>query len=339
MSVVGAADGSIIATVIVSQMPANQPNDPRSVPGPASMPRICSTATAHATSAAASTGVRTAVVWRATRDRLVVCTRSRVSPAGPPRQPRLPYDGAQILRHDLRLPDERPRLRADQGHARGARARRGADAPTRPTSSSSTRARSARSRTRSSPRTSATRRRASASDPDRVIAVGGCYAEAQRERIFELYPAVDVAFGPGSIAHLGEWLGAGGHGRRPRALRPRRPRLRRRAAAAPRALVPGVGAGLDGLQLEVLVLHRPGRARPRAEPRDPARSSPRCRRLAGQGVQGADAARPERQLVGPRPAARHPTPSSASCSAPATRSRASSASASRARTRRTSASR
>ena len=49
-------------------------------------------------------------------------------------------------------------------------------------------------------------------DPDRIIAVGGCYAEAQRERIFELYPAVDVAFGPGSIAHLGEWLGAGGHG-------------------------------------------------------------------------------------------------------------------------------
>src|SRR5437879_7763732 len=48
--------------------------------------------------------------------------------------------------------------------------------------------------------------------PERVIAVGGCYAEAQRERIFELYPAVDVAFGPGSIAHLGEWLGAGGEG-------------------------------------------------------------------------------------------------------------------------------
>jgi tRNA-2-methylthio-N6-dimethylallyladenosine synthase len=49
-------------------------------------------------------------------------------------------------------------------------------------------------------------------DPSRVIAVGGCYAEAQRERIFELYPQVDVAFGPGSIAHLGEWLGAGGVG-------------------------------------------------------------------------------------------------------------------------------
>src|SRR4051794_34136623 len=48
--------------------------------------------------------------------------------------------------------------------------------------------------------------------PDTVIAVGGCYAEAQRERLFSLYPEVDVAFGPGSIPHLGEWLGAGGFG-------------------------------------------------------------------------------------------------------------------------------
>jgi tRNA-2-methylthio-N6-dimethylallyladenosine synthase len=46
--------------------------------------------------------------------------------------------------------------------------------------------------------------------PDKVIAVGGCYAEAQRERLFSLYPYVDVAFGPGSIPHLGTWLAAGG---------------------------------------------------------------------------------------------------------------------------------
>jgi tRNA-2-methylthio-N6-dimethylallyladenosine synthase len=52
-------------------------------------------------------------------------------------------------------------------------------------------------------------------DPERVIAVGGCYAEAQRERIFERYPFVDVAFGPGSIGHLADWLGAGGEGPRP----------------------------------------------------------------------------------------------------------------------------
>ena len=49
-------------------------------------------------------------------------------------------------------------------------------------------------------------------NPDTVVAVGGCYAEAQRDRIFERYPFVDVAFGPGTIHHLGEWLGAGGLG-------------------------------------------------------------------------------------------------------------------------------
>ncbi len=48
--------------------------------------------------------------------------------------------------------------------------------------------------------------------PDLVVAVGGCYAEAQREQIFHRYPFVDVAFGPGTIHHLGSWLGAGGEG-------------------------------------------------------------------------------------------------------------------------------
>src|SRR5580765_5115400 len=48
--------------------------------------------------------------------------------------------------------------------------------------------------------------------PEMIIAVGGCYAEAQRERLFTLYPDVDVAFGPGTISHLGAWLGAGGEG-------------------------------------------------------------------------------------------------------------------------------
>ena len=47
--------------------------------------------------------------------------------------------------------------------------------------------------------------------PDLVVAVGGCYAEAQRDRIFEQYPFVDVAFGPGSIPHLGRWIEAGGY--------------------------------------------------------------------------------------------------------------------------------
>src|SRR4051794_14769758 len=52
--------------------------------------------------------------------------------------------------------------------------------------------------------------------PEMIIAVGGCYAEAQGERLFSLYPDVDVAFGPGTIAHLGEWLRARGGGAPPR---------------------------------------------------------------------------------------------------------------------------
>jgi tRNA-2-methylthio-N6-dimethylallyladenosine synthase len=53
-------------------------------------------------------------------------------------------------------------------------------------------------------------------NPELVVAVGGCYAEAQRERIFDLYPQVDVAFGPGSIPHLGDWIGTGGEAPRGR---------------------------------------------------------------------------------------------------------------------------
>ena len=141
-------------------------------------------------------------------------------------------------------------------------------------------------------------------NPDLVIAVGGCFAEAQQERIFDLYPQVDVAFGPGSIPHLGDWVGVGGRGRRARPLRHARA-LRRPPAAAPRARRPRVGAGLDGLQLDVLVLHRPRRARARAEP-PPRRhrrrgDAPRRRRRPRD-----HAARPERQLLGPRPRARHP---------------------------------
>ncbi|MBA2298050.1 MAG: tRNA (N6-isopentenyl adenosine(37)-C2)-methylthiotransferase MiaB [Actinobacteria bacterium] len=53
-------------------------------------------------------------------------------------------------------------------------------------------------------------------DPGKVIAVGGCFAEAQQERLFERFPYVDVAFGPGSIPHLGEWIGTGGEAPRGR---------------------------------------------------------------------------------------------------------------------------
>ena len=62
-------------------------------------------------------------------------------------------------------------------------------------------------------------------DPERVIAVGGCYAEAQREQLFAKYPFVDVAFGPGSIRHLADWVGSGGLGQPAGGLRVSRGRF------------------------------------------------------------------------------------------------------------------
>ena len=53
------ADGSIIAAVIVTQTPTNQPSVPRSVPGPASIPRIRTSSTAQAASVAPSSAAKT----------------------------------------------------------------------------------------------------------------------------------------------------------------------------------------------------------------------------------------------------------------------------------------
>jgi tRNA-2-methylthio-N6-dimethylallyladenosine synthase len=49
--------------------------------------------------------------------------------------------------------------------------------------------------------------------PGRLLAVGGCFAEVQRDRLFEQFPQVDFAFGPGSIAALGQWLAAERNGK------------------------------------------------------------------------------------------------------------------------------
>jgi tRNA-2-methylthio-N6-dimethylallyladenosine synthase len=40
--------------------------------------------------------------------------------------------------------------------------------------------------------------------PDAVVAVGGCWAQSQKERVFEQFPFVDIAFGPGEVSRLGE---------------------------------------------------------------------------------------------------------------------------------------
>jgi tRNA-2-methylthio-N6-dimethylallyladenosine synthase len=47
-------------------------------------------------------------------------------------------------------------------------------------------------------------------DPDKVIVVGGCWSESMRDELFERYPFVDLAFGPGNIHRLGDYISAGG---------------------------------------------------------------------------------------------------------------------------------
>ena len=40
--------------------------------------------------------------------------------------------------------------------------------------------------------------------PDVVVAVGGCWAQSQKQQVFEQFPFVDIAFGPGEVTRLGE---------------------------------------------------------------------------------------------------------------------------------------
>jgi tRNA-2-methylthio-N6-dimethylallyladenosine synthase len=47
-------------------------------------------------------------------------------------------------------------------------------------------------------------------DPDKVIVVGGCWSESMKDELFERYPFVDLAFGPGAIHKLGDVIQAGG---------------------------------------------------------------------------------------------------------------------------------
>ena len=42
--------------------------------------------------------------------------------------------------------------------------------------------------------------------PDVVIGVGGCWAQSVKEEVFQRFPYVDVAFGPGQVHRLAEFL-------------------------------------------------------------------------------------------------------------------------------------
>ena len=42
--------------------------------------------------------------------------------------------------------------------------------------------------------------------PERIVGVGGCWAQSVKEEVFERFPFVDVAFGPGQVHRLAEFL-------------------------------------------------------------------------------------------------------------------------------------
>jgi tRNA-2-methylthio-N6-dimethylallyladenosine synthase len=43
-------------------------------------------------------------------------------------------------------------------------------------------------------------------DPERVVGVGGCWAQSVKDEVFAQFPFVDVAFGPGQVHKLAEFL-------------------------------------------------------------------------------------------------------------------------------------
>jgi len=49
-------------------------------------------------------------------------------------------------------------------------------------------------------------RRLKGEDPSRVVGIGGCWSQSMKERVFEQFPFVDVAFGPGQVHRLAEFL-------------------------------------------------------------------------------------------------------------------------------------
>ncbi|HEX6585519.1 MAG TPA: tRNA (N6-isopentenyl adenosine(37)-C2)-methylthiotransferase MiaB [Solirubrobacterales bacterium] len=49
-------------------------------------------------------------------------------------------------------------------------------------------------------------KRLKSEDPARVVGVGGCWAQSVKDEVFSRFPFVDVAFGPGQIHRLAEFL-------------------------------------------------------------------------------------------------------------------------------------
>ena len=123
-------------------------------------------------------------------------------------------------------------------------------------------------------------KRLKSEDPERVVGVGGCWAQSVKDEVFERFPFVDVAFGPGQIHKLAEFLtqdsltaqgyfefeGFSGH------LPAKREREFQAWVQISR-----------GLQLRLLVLHRPSTRGREVEPR-PGELVAEIEALAADGV-------------------------------------------------------
>ncbi len=49
-------------------------------------------------------------------------------------------------------------------------------------------------------------KRLKSEEPERIVGVGGCWAQSVKDEVFRRFPFVDVAFGPGQIHRLAEFL-------------------------------------------------------------------------------------------------------------------------------------
>src|SRR5213082_2548857 len=63
---------------------------------------------------------------------------------------------------------------------------------------------------RASIRCATSRSSAKQRDPGKVVVVGGCWSESMKDELFDRFPFVDLAFGPGNIHRLGDFIQAGG---------------------------------------------------------------------------------------------------------------------------------
>ena len=202
-----------------------------------------------------------------------------------------------VPRHHLRVPDERARFRADEGHAHLARIQRD---PTRRDDADLILFNTCSIRENADNRFIShlgEAKRLKGENPERIVGVGGCWAQSVKDEVFRRFPFVDVAFGPGQIHRLAEFLNSDSADR---------PGLLRVRGVLPAHLPAHRARQFQGwLQISqgcncVCSYCIVPSTRGREESRDPGRAGLlEAERLAADGVRGDHPARPERQQLRP----------------------------------------